>query len=268
MSRSLYIAIAFLIFIFSSPIEAQDEEVSLGEIARAARKAKLVEAPKTDDSKVIDNDNFAVMMDKAESARLNGKPVFAVDSIAKAFRMISPDGSCSLSFDARSAATLGSAYIASDLPQDELLKLEGPASIHGDVFEVSVHNGTGWELKEIVVGFTVLQSPPESTQIHPARLVTSSDSDPAEKLPDLTVLYHLKGSSAPNSTTAFQGPLGGNFGATKDWHWSIVAARGIPPASPLVAPEQSTSAPAPNGELVPQPPLSSSSAISQPTTHP
>ena len=285
MSRTFF-AIA-LIFTFCGRIHAQQEEVSLGEIARAARRAKPVDtnfsaqAPLADDSKVIDNDNLAIVMDKAESARLNGKPVFAVDPIAKAFRMVSPDGSCSLSFDARTAATAGSAYIASDLPQDELLKLEGPATIHDDVLEVSVHNGTAWELKEIVVGVTVLQSQPARPEIQPARLVSPLDSGSAEKLPDLTVLYHLKGSSVPNSTSTFQGTLGGNFGdslasssgnnfgttTNKDWHWSIVAARGIPPASQAVPAEAVSSAPGTNPGIVPLPPASSA-AVSQTATHP
>jgi hypothetical protein len=288
MSRTLF-AIALLIVTFCGRIHAQQEEVSLGEIARAARRAKPVDtnfsaqAPEADDSKVIDNDNLAIVMDKAESARLNGKPVFAVDPIAKAFRMVSPDGSCSLSFDARTAATAGSAYIASDLPQDELLKLEGPATIHDDVLEVSVHNGTAWELKEIVVGVTVLQSQPSRPEIQPARLVSPVDSGSAEKLPDLTVLYHLKGSSVPNSTSTFQGTLGGNFGDSlannsgnnfgnsfgnnKDWHWSIVAARGIPPASQAVPADAVSSAPGPNPGIAPLPP-GSSAAVSQTPTHP
>ena len=270
MSRTS-IAIALLIFTFCGRIHAQEEEVSLGEIARAARRAKPAEAPKADDPNVIDNDNLAIMMDKAESARLNGKPVFAVDPIAKAFRMVSPDGSCSLSFDARSAAMVDGAYIASDLPQDELLKLEGPATIHDDVLEVSVHNGTAWELKEIVVGVTVLQSQPTRPEIQPARLVLPVDSGSAEKLPDLTVLYHLKGSSIPNSTSIFQGTLGGNFGDDfgnkKDWHWSIVAARGIPPASQAVPADQVSSVPGTNLNVVPLPPPSSA-AVSQTATHP
>jgi hypothetical protein len=112
-----------------------------------------------------------------------------------------------------------------------------------------VHNGTAWELKEIVVGITVLQQP-GSAVVRSAKLMPASDAAPAEKLPDLTVLYHLKGTAAPDSSTMFRGSLGGNFGEanskpdsrvdpnSKDWHWAIVAARGIPPASPTVAPMQ------------------------------
>ncbi len=60
-----------------------------------------------------------------------------------------------------------------------------------------------------------------------------------EKLPDLTVLYHLKGSGEPGATTVFRGPLGGSFSDSKDWHWAIVGARGIPPAAPTATVPQS-----------------------------
>src|SRR5438874_587579 len=106
-------------------------EAPLGDVARAARKSKPVI-----EERVIDNDNFAAMMDKAESARLNGQPVFSIDPGGRTFRMTSPDGTCSLSFDAKSGVPNSAAYIASDLPQDELLKLEGPAAVHDDEIQV------------------------------------------------------------------------------------------------------------------------------------
>src|SRR6266404_1867726 len=191
MSRIAYAGIV-LLFCLPPFLRAQDEEVSLGDLARSVRKSKPVE-----EQKVIDNDNFAAMMDKAESARLNGKPVFSIDPSGKTFRMTSPDGSCSLSFDAKATALISTPYVASDLPQDELLKLEGPATIHDDILEVALHNRTAWELKEIVVGVTVLQ-PQAGNEYRPAKLETATDAPAAEKLPDLTVLYHLKGKAAPD----------------------------------------------------------------------
>jgi hypothetical protein len=223
-------------------VRAQDADVPLGDLAREARKAKPAEPPSSGDQKVIDNDNFAIMMDKAESARLNGKPVFSIDPSGKTFRMTSPDGTCSLSFDAKATALIATPYVASDLPQDELLKLEGPAAIRDDVLEVSLHNRTAWELKEIVVGVTVLQ-PQAGSEFRPAKLEPTLDAAPTEKPPDLTVLYHLKATAAPDSTTSFRTNLGGSLADVKDWHWAIVSARGVPPASPVTLPPQPEMAP-------------------------
>jgi hypothetical protein len=206
-------------------VSAQDDEVSLGDVARAARQAKP-----SNDQNVIDNDNLTVAMDKAESERLNGKPVFSIEPSGKSFRMTSPDGTCSLSFDAKATALISSPYVASELPQDELLKLDGPAAIHDGFLEVSLHNGSEWELKEIVVGVTVPQSQ-SSAALKPA-LVTSGDSPPQQKLPDLTIIYHLRAVASPDSNALFRGALNTSLDPGTDWRWSLVSARGIPPAAP------------------------------------
>src|ERR1051326_2074238 len=153
MSRTTPIAVALLLLSMGVSVQAQDDGVSLGDLARAARSAKA-----SSDQNVIDNDNLKVVMDQAESERLNGKPVFSIDPSGTSFRMTSPDGTCSLSFDAKATSLISTPYVATELPQDELLKLEGPAEIHDGILEVSLHNGSQWELKEIVVGITVPQN--------------------------------------------------------------------------------------------------------------
>jgi hypothetical protein len=237
MSRLLNIAGIVLLLCSTAMLRAQDDETPLGDVARASRKSKPAEEQKVEEQKVIDNDNFSVMMDKAESERLNGKPVFSIDPSGKTFTMTSPDGTCSLSFDAKATALISTPYIASELPHDELLKLDGPATIHDDVLEVLLHNGTGWELKEIVVGITELRNQP-GIELHPAKLIPATDQAPSEKLPDSTLLYHLKATGGPDSITLFRGNLLGDFSDVKDWHWSLVSARGIPPASPTAAAQQ------------------------------
>ena len=280
MFRSFHIASAIILLCCPAHLVAQEDAVSLGDVAREARKSK-----QPAEQKVIDNDNFAIMMDKAESARLDGKPVFSIDPSGKSFRITSPDGTCSLSFNANATALISAPYVASDLPQDELARMAGSAVIHDDVIEVALHNATAWELREIVVGITVLQ-PPATPEYAPAKLTFGPEPLPAEKLPDTTVLYHLKGTSAPDSTTVFRGILGGslpdspgqsslaqdspaqNFAQNqnKDWHWAIVAARGIPPANPNSTPgEQASlgnavSAPATSLQPIQQGPSSSNSA--------
>jgi hypothetical protein len=233
MSRILLIAVAITLLSSTPLVRAQDDDVSLGDLARAARQAKS-----SDDQKVIDNDNLSVVMDKAESERLNGKPVFSIDPSGKSFRMTSPDGTCSLSFDAKATALISTPYVASELPQDELLKLDGPAAIHDGVLEVSLHNGSDWELKEIVVGITVPQNP-SSAALKPA-LIVSSDAPAQQKLPDLTMIYHLRATASPDSNALFRGTLSADLDPGNDWHWSLVSARGIPPAAPGSVAEPST----------------------------
>jgi len=230
-------------------MSAQQNDIPLGDVAREFRHSKP-----PDPADIIDNDNFSLMMDKAESERLDGQPVFAISPSGRTFTAISPDGTCSLSFVASAANRTPAAYIASDLPQDELLKLEGPASIEDGSLAVSVHNGTPWEVKEIVVGVTVLQN--QSLEYRPAMMGPAPVN--SEKLPDLTMLYHLKGSSAPGDVTVFRAPLGGSFGGSKDWHWAIVGARGIPPAAPqstipqsLMTPPDASSAALPAAQIPP-----------------
>jgi hypothetical protein len=234
-----FFIITFAMFLFCAPawikVSAQEDDTPLGDVAREFRHSKP-----PDQADVIDNDNFSLMMDKAETERLDGQPIFAISTSGRTFTAVSPDGTCSLSFVASSANRTPSAYIASDLPQDELLKLEGPASIEDGSLAVSVHNGTPWEVKEIVVGVTVLQMQ-SGAEYRPA-MMGPPPVNP-EKLPDLTMLYHLKGSSAPDTTTVFRGPLGGSFENSKDWHWAIVGARGIPPAAPPSAIPQSLTTP-------------------------
>ena len=237
-------------------MSAQEDDIPLGDLARELRSSK---PPSQSD--VIDNDNFTLMMDKAESERLDGQPIFAISPSGRTFTAVSPDGTCSLSFVAKSANRTPAAYIASDLPQDELLKLEGPAAIEDGSLQVSVHNGTQWEVKEIVVGVTVLQNQ-SGPEYRPA--IMGPVPVPSEKLPDLTLLYHLKGNSAPDAITIFRGPLGGSFSESKDWHWAIVGARGIPPAATastipqsLMIPPNSSPASAPPVESQPDPAMNS-----------
>jgi hypothetical protein len=225
MSRLLQLGIAAVLLICPIVAQGQEEDVSLGDLARTLRKA----AP-GDESKVIDNENLPIMMDKAEAERLNGRPVFSIDPSGKTFRVTSPDGSCSLSFDAKATALISTPYTSSSLPLDELDRLDGTASIHDGVIEVLLHNGTAWELKEIVVGVTLLN--PRATLLRSANLLGPGDGELVPKTPDVTMLYHLKATALPDGTTEFRGNLDQELGPTSDWHWALVGARGVPPAAP------------------------------------
>jgi hypothetical protein len=214
----------------------QEDDVSLGDLARTYRKV-----PAGEERKVIDNDNLPQVMDKAEAERLNGKPIFSIGATGKTFSISSPDGSCSLSFDAKAAALISVPHTTSTLPLDDLGRLDGTASIRDGVIEVILHNGTTWELKEIVVGVTLLSE--RSPLVRTANLLGPTDGELVPKNPDLTMLYHLKATSSPDGTTAFRGTLDQDLGPTADWHWAIVGAKGIPPAATTSTESANSSAP-------------------------
>jgi hypothetical protein len=227
MFRFFHIIALLVAFCAPSLVHAQDD-VPLGDLARQFRKSRSSE-----DFGVIDNDNIGRFMDKAESERLDGQPIFSVTPKG-VFNAISPDGACSLSFDGRLANRMASTFVATDLPQSELLKIEGPATIHDGALEVSVHNGTHWDLKEIVVGITLpqVQAAPPAYRFATMQAVSETSS---EKRADPAVLYHLKGNASADSSSVFRADINSEFSEglsqAKDWHWLIIGARGIPPAA-------------------------------------
>jgi hypothetical protein len=204
-------------------------DVSLGELARTLRQRKTPVV-----QTVIDNDNMSKIMDQVEAHRQAGTLMFSFDNAGKTFHVSSPDVTCSLSFNSKAASLLSAPFISQELPESELGKLDGPASIEGDTLQLSVYNGTAWSVKEITIGLTILRrSEKQTAQYGSARLITAAETTPAavqpEKHSDLTILYHLKGAAEPFKTTVFKETLGATLGSDQDWHWAIVQAKGIPP---------------------------------------
>ncbi len=104
--------------------------------------------------------------------------------------------------------------------------------------QVSVHNGTSWNIKEITVGLTILRdSGTDSARSGSARLIPASETTTllSEKRPDVTVLYHLKGSAAPASTTVFHETLSSAPTHDQEWHWAIVQAKGVLASKPVAS---------------------------------
>jgi hypothetical protein len=214
-----------------------DAPVSLGDLARALRQNK---DNKDKDPKepaaptIIDNDNLSQVIDDVEHFRLGVRPMFSFDGVGKNFRMTSPDGTCSLSFNANATALLTSPYVAQDLPQSELAKLDGPANILGDTLEVSVYNASSWSLREITIGLTIVRrDDPSAEEYGAAKLLpaVAEDNAPAQKRSDVTVLLHLKGSTAPFATTVYREKLDATLEDGQEWHWAIVEAKGVPPST-------------------------------------
>ncbi len=219
--------------------DADAGDTPLGDVARSFRKkAASSEA-------VIDNDNFSKAMEDAESRRAAGSSlVFSLDPGGKSFRVSSPDVSCSLSFTATAKTTslLSDPFLLDELPRSELAKLEGPATIDGDSLQVSMHNGSAWELREVVIGLTIVRRPEPGDPISylgPARIIPTvagnaspQMQDSFQKQPDVTMLLHVKGSAAPSTTAIFRTPLNFALFPDQEWHWAIVKAKGIPPPAP------------------------------------
>jgi hypothetical protein len=230
MTRKLSLPLALVLLGALLPVcamaQSDSGEPSLGDLARQYRKGKAAI-----DHAVIDNDNLHQVMDEVQTRKLNGSLLFSIDGAGKKFQVSSPDVTCDLSFSGSATSLLSDPYAPQVLPEIELAKLDGPATISGDTLQVSVHNGTTWNIKEITVGVTILRSSEANTARRgSARLIPAAETTTLllEKKPDSTVLYHLKGSAAPSSTTVFHETLGTTLGGDQEWHWAIVQAKGVP----------------------------------------
>lgn len=210
--------------------QSEDQGPSLGDIARALRAKRKAELP------VITNENFSHL---PQLIRRTEQQALAAGLVPPAARRSEPEITCSLAFSAQSpSAPAANASIPQDLPTGLLAKLDGPAVISGDTLQVSLYNGSNWDVQEITVGITVVRRENQVAALAaPAQLLPASDAGPAPRLkkPDVTFLYHLKGSAPPSSTTAFKQALGLNLGPNDEWHWAILQARGLPPATPAPA---------------------------------
>ena len=234
MKRPYYLPLAIILLGVLLPAQgvaqSDDPEPSLGDVARSLRKGKA--AP---EHAVIDNENLHQVMDEVQKRKLNGSLLFSFDNAAKKFQVSSPDVTCDLSFSAAATSLLSDPYAPQDLPAAELAKLDGPATISGDTLQIAVHNGTSWNIKEITVGLTIVRDSDANTArreaIGSGRLIPAAETTTllSEKHPDITVLYHIKGSAAPSTTTVFREALGAAPSQDREWHWAIVQAKGISP---------------------------------------
>ncbi len=225
---------------------AQDDEPSLGDLARNFRKNKV--GPHQD-APIIDNDNLAQATEEAKNRKPKSedKFVLTIDAVAKTIRASSPDVTCSLSFNARAGALLIKPVLLETLPLPELLKLDGPASIQDENFQLEVFNGTDWDLREITVGLTLERKPGDNAEMAArARVIPAAQNSLAptvEKRSNVTLLYHLKATAKPFSTTTFKENIGITPGPDEDWRWSIIEAKGIRPQEVQFTPDWMTPTP-------------------------
>ena len=247
------------------------QDTPLGDVARNIREAKVTTKPA---EVLVDNDNFSKIMQEAESRRMASlAPQLSLDlgqSPTASFG--SPDIACRLSYNAHglklSERFSGGPQVvatkeipkieptkeekakekdsgAANIPPAELGKLEGPAAIVRDSLQLSVYNGSDWNIEEITVGLTILRRRSATARVYsgtgtvppslapakliPASVVQTGSVQIVAKRSDTTILYHFKGIAAPNSKATFQQPLGLTLGPDQEWHWASVEAKGTPP---------------------------------------
>ncbi len=256
---------------------AQEDEPSLGDLARNLRKSKSGQPQP--DRPIIDNENLGQAMEDVKKLKPENRLVFSLDKQGNGFKVSSPDVTCSLSFNARAASLLIKPVLLEDVPVSELLKLDGPASIQDDTLQLEVDNNTDWELREITVGLTLERKPGDNAEMAASARVIPAAAGFApptlEKHSDVTVLYHLKGTAKPFSKTAFRENIGITPGPDQDWRWSIVEAKGIRPANspvpdqPVAAQDDQATTPqaSPDSQL-PSEPLPNAASIPLPNAAP
>jgi hypothetical protein len=110
-----------------------------------------------------------------------------------------------------------------------------------------MHNGTSWELREVVIGLTIVKQPEPggaASYFGQARIVPAvaggSPQSSFPKQPDVTLLLRVKGSAAPSTTAIFRTSLNFSLFPDQEWHWAIVKAKGVPPQT---SPEATTMQP-------------------------
>ena len=234
---------------------AYPNDAPLGDVARTLRK----KAPSNQN--VIDDDNLSKVMEQAESQHPSGSALkFLMAGAGNLFQVSAPDATCSLAFTANVKSLLSNQYAQMELPPEEVLKLEGPATIEGDALIVAIFNRTDWHVSEVAVALTVVKKRRTGDEGLSALDELSQESEAgSEKQRDVTLIYRMRAAAPPSETTVFSAPLKMELAPDEEWHWAIVQARGYPPQNyvrhaPQIAAQSGTLAavpsPAPSGSPV------------------
>jgi hypothetical protein len=236
MGKRWLISLVVLTLTLPVCLVAQDpSEPSLGDVARQLRREKEEKEKRASEHAVIDNENMDQLMKELQTKRFNSTTLmFSLDKGGQNFKVSAPDVSCNLSFSGKAASLVTDPFVIRSVPGTEVAKLDGPAVIQGNTLQVSFFNGSDWNIKELVVGLTLLRT--SAPKVYgPAFLKPASDSvvELSQKRADQTVIYRLKGSAAPQSTTVFTAELASELDPEQEWHWAIVGAKGVPADTPV-----------------------------------
>ena len=204
---------------------------SLGDLAREVRKSHPAQPVKVYTNEDIPQWSNEVVWKSATTTAPQSTPVVQTGSDPPAvspIKMRSEDVECSFSFRAQSILPRSKAEPAavSPLPASEVAKLDGTASIWGDTLDVSIHNDTGWALREVTVRLLPGIRAGDSKLAHSHAAEHGSAADPASG--DTGRLLDLRLSAEPHSATISSEPLAQSLSG-QEWSWEIVQAKGIPP---------------------------------------
>ena len=214
----------------------------LGDVARNLRRKTPSTQP------VIDDDNLPQVMEQAQQADSRRGAAstlrFLMAGESKGFRLSTPDVTCSLSFTPNVKSLLSSQYSEMDLPQQQVTKLQGQATMEGDTLTLPIFNGTDWHVSELDVALTVVHKhgTRDPLGLEEPLAGNSEDgtsgtvSDPLqqvrpEKKSDVTLIYRMRAAAPPWERAVFNAPVDVDLAAGDEWHWAIVQAKGYPPES-------------------------------------
>jgi hypothetical protein len=131
-----------------------------------------------------------------------------------------PPDSAPDSTGAGGAGFAGWADQEEDLPASEVTRLRGVAGWSGDTLTITVHNGSGWRVTEILVRTSRLKNQSIDAEA-PKRLLPAGELRKG-------IATDKKAGLNPLDTGPFEGVVGAPPAA---YSWSIEAARGYPPRS-------------------------------------
>ena len=205
------------------------QEQSLGDLAREARKGHTEQPVKVytnEDIPQATNEviwRSAAAPPQASSAAVEAS---AQQSAPSPIKMRSEDVECSFSFRAQPLLPHAKPEAAAmtALPASEVAKLDGTASIWGETLDVSIHNDTGWSLREVTVRLLVGPHSDEGRVAHSRAAEHGSSAIAVASDP----LLAFRLSAEPHTATVSSEPLAQNLSG-QDWSWEIVQAKGIPP---------------------------------------
>ena len=159
---SITLAISMLAACVAVTACAQSADPPLGDLARNLRRNQ------TPPPGVIDNDNLSQVMEAGASRNwgMVGLRFSLGQDVVQMVNASNPDVTCALSFNAKNRDPETTPK-PQTLPDSELVKLDGPATIVDDALQLSVYNGTAWDLREITVGLTIVRpsSPAAATRL-------------------------------------------------------------------------------------------------------
>lgn len=230
MKNSPFEVATLAFFLLAAGLPSLAQEQSLGDLAREARKSHPAQPARVYTNEDIPQATNEVVWRSAAMQPAEAPAVTVQASTAPAapaaIKMRNDDVECNFSFRAEPLLPHHKAEPAGlmAMPASELAKLDGTASIWGETFDVSIHNDTGWALREVTVRVLIGGESEERRPTHTRPASHGVTAIAAVNDPTLA----LRVLAEPHTAAISSEPLGQTLNG-QDWSWEIVQAKGIPP---------------------------------------